>query len=169
MPIIERLDAVRHDREGFSCGESSLDEYLRQRASQHQRDGISTTHVLVENEGDSLVLGYYALAAAQLQLSELQEADRRRLPRYPVPAIRMTRLAVATSQQGKRHGDFLLAHAVARCLDLREQLGVRVMLVDALHEKAARFYRAYGFRDVSDLSSDVEGESLYLPLGKSAG
>ena len=38
-----------------------------------------------------------------------------------------------------------------------------------LHDKAARFYRAYGFRDVSDLSSDVEGESLYLPLGKSAG
>ena len=167
MPFIERLDVTRHDRDGFSCGEPSLDEYLRQRASQHQRDGISTTHVLVENEGDSLLLGYYSLAAAQLQLCELQEADRRRLPRYPVPAIRMVRLAVATSQQGKKLGDFLLAHAVARCLDLREQLGVRVMLVDALHEKAARFYRAYGFRDVSDLSS--ESESLYLPLGKSAG
>ena len=167
MSVVERLDAARHDREGFSCGEPSLDAYLRPRASQHQRDGISTTHVLVENDGDSLVLGYYSLAAAQLQLSELQEADRRRLPRYPVPAIRMARLAVAISEQGKGHGDFLLAHAVARCLDLRQQLGVRVMLVDALHEKAARFYQAYEFRDVSDAGG--KGESLYLPLGKSAG
>ena len=72
----------------------------------------------------------------------------------------MARLAVATGAQGKRHGDFLLAHAVARCLDLlREQFGVRVILVDALPAKAARFYRAYGFRDVSG-----EGGTLYLPL-----
>ena len=167
MPVMERLDAARHDREGLACGEPSVDEYLRQRASQHQRDGISTTHVLVENVGGSSLLGYYSLAAAQLQLAELREADRRRLPRYPVPAIRMVRLAVATSEQGKGHGVFLLAHAVARCLDLRKQLGVRVMLVDALHDKAARFYRAYGFRDVSDASG--EGDSLYLPLGKSGG
>ena len=76
------------------------------------------------------------------------------------PAIRMAWLAVATGVQGKRHGDFLLAHAVAKCLDLREQLGLWVILVDALHAKAARFYRADGFRDVSG-----EGGTLYLPLG----
>ena len=107
--------------------------------SRHQRDGISTTHVLVEKVGESYLLGYYSLVVAQMLLAKPQEADRRRLPRYPVPAIRMARLAVATGAQGKRHGDFLLAHAVARCLDLPEQLGVRVVLVDALHAKAARF------------------------------
>ena len=106
------------------------------------------------------MLGYYSLVAAQLLLAKRQEADRRRLPRYPAPAIRMARLAVATGAQGKAHGDFLLAHAVARCLDLREQLGVRVILVDALPAKAARFYRADGFRDVSG-----EGGTLYLKLG----
>ena len=149
MPIIERLDGARRVRQGFACGESSLDEYLRQRASRHQRDGISTTHVLVEKVGESYMLGYYSLAAAQTELAEPEEADRPRLPRYPVPAIRMARRAVATGAQGKGHGDFLLAHAVARCVDLREQLGVWVILVDALLAKAARFYRVYGFRDVS--------------------
>lgn len=106
------------------------------------------------------MLGYYTLSAAQLLLTELQEADRHRLPRYPVPAVRMGRLADAAKQQGKGHGDFLLAHAVARCLDLREQLGVRVLLVDSLHEKAARFYRGYGFREVAERAG-----TLYLPLG----
>ena len=128
--------------------------------SRYQRDGISTTHVLVERVGESYLLGYYSLVVAQMLLAKPQEADRRRLPRYPVPAIRMARLAVATGAQGKGHGDFLLAHAVVRCLDLREQLGLWVILVDALHAKAARFYRAYGFRDVSG-----EGGTLYLPLG----
>jgi len=159
---VELLDAKRHDRAGFSCGEPSLDGYLRQQATQHQRDGIATTHVLVDAGLPGRILGYYTLSAAQLLLSELQEADRRRLPRYPVPAVRMGRLAVASDAIGQGHGEFLLAHAIHRCLDLRQQLGVRVMLVDALHERAAGFYRAYGFRAVGGGSV-----SLYLPLGKS--
>ncbi len=160
MLVVELLKPKRHDREGFACGEPTLDDYLRQRATQHHRDGISTSHVLVDNDDPSRILGYYSLSAAQLLLNDLQEADRKRLPNYPVPAIRMGRLAIAAGEQGKGHGDYLLAHAVARCLALREQLGVRVLLVDALNEKAARFYRAYGFREAAENS-----RMLYLPLG----
>lgn len=161
MLAVELLKPKRHDREGFACGEPTLDAYLRQQAVQHHRDGISTTHVLVDDAEPARLLGYYSLSAAQLLLSDLQEADRKRLPHYPVPAIRMGRLAVSASEQGRGHGGYLLAHAVARCLGLREQLGVRVLLVDTLHEKAARFYRAYGFRESAASSS-----TLYLPLGK---
>lgn len=161
MLVVEKLKPKRHDRDGFACGEPTLDAYLRQQAAQHHRDGISTTHILVDDTEPARILGYYSLSAAQLLLTDLQEADRKRLPNYPVPAIRMGRLAVSTSEQGKGHGDYLLAHAVARCLGLREQLGVRVLLVDALHEKAAQFYRAYGFRDAA-----ANSNTLYLPLGK---
>lgn len=160
MRVVEQLHPKRHDRAGFACGEPSLDAYLREQAAQHHRNGIATTHVLTDDAAPGCVLGYYTLSAAQLLLTELQEADRHRLPRYPVPAVRMGRLAVAAKQQGKGHGDFLLAHAVARCLDLREHLGVRVLLVDSLHEKAARFYRTYGFREVGERAG-----TLYLPLG----
>lgn len=162
MLIVEQLQPKRHDRNGFSCGESTLDAYLRQRAAQHHRDGISTTHVLVEDADPGNVLGYYTLSAAQLLLTELQERDRKRLPNYPVPAIRMGRLAVSSVEQGKGHGGYLLAHAVARCFSLREQMGVRVLLVDALHEKAAKFYRGYGFRKTVE-----NALTLYLPLGTS--
>lgn len=160
MLVVEQLRSKRHNRPGFTCGEPSLDTYLREQAAQHHRDGIATTHVLIDDASPARVLGYYTLSAAQLLLADLQGADRRRLPRYPVPAARMGRLAVEASEQGKGHGDFLLGHAISRCLDLREHLGVHVLLVDALHEKAARFYRAYGFRDTSDGSP-----TLYLPLG----
>lgn len=160
MLVVEQLKPKRHDREGFACGEPTLDAYLRQQAAQHHRAGISTTHVLVDDGDPARILGYYSLAAAQLLLTDLQEAERKHLPTYPVPAIRMGRLAVSASEQGKGHGDYLLAHAVARSLGLRDQLGVRVLLVDALHEKAARFYRAYGFREAT-----ANSHTLYLPLG----
>ncbi len=160
MLVVEQLKPKRHDRSGFACGEPTLDAYLRQQAAQHHRDGISSTHVLLDDAEPARILGYYSLAAAQLLLTDLQEADRKRLPNYPVPAIRMGRLAVSASEQGKGHGDYLLAHAVARCLGLREQLGVRVLLVDALHEQAARFYRVYGFREAM-----ANSHTRYLPLG----
>jgi ribosomal protein S18 acetylase RimI-like enzyme len=158
--VVEPLHRKRHDRAGFTCGEPSLDRYLRELALQHHDAGISTTHVLVDDATPARVLGYYTLSAAQLLFTDLQEVDRRKLPRYPVPAARMGRLAVASSEQGRGHGDFLIGHAVARCLGLREQLGVRVLLVDALNDDVAKFYRAYGFRDVAESS-----RSLYLPLG----
>lgn len=161
MLLVERLDPRRHDRDVFSCGEPSLDIYLREQAAQHMKAGVSTTHVLVRSSAARTVLGYYSLSAAQLQLDDLQEADRKRLPRYPVPAVRMGRLAVSKTEHGKSHGAFLLADAVDRCLGLRAELGVRVLVVDALNENAANFYRAFGFRDAGATAG-----ALYLPLGQ---
>jgi ribosomal protein S18 acetylase RimI-like enzyme len=120
--------------------------------------------VLIDATDPARLLGYYSLSAAPLLLTDLQAEDRKRLPNYPVPAIRMGRLAVAQAVQGHGHGDYLLAHAVARCLALREQLGARVLLVDALNAKAARFYRAYGFRETRT-SANPQAAVLYLPLG----
>jgi ribosomal protein S18 acetylase RimI-like enzyme len=156
-----RLDARLHDRNGFTCGEPTLDAYLRHQAGQHQRDGIATTHVLVDDSATSRILGYCSLAAAQANLDDLQPTDRKRLPAYPVPAVRIGRLAVAIDGQGNGYGALLLGHAVNCAMQLRTQLGVKLVLVDALNERAARFYRACGFREVA-----TNAMTLYLPLGK---
>ena len=153
------LDGRRHDRAGFSCGVAALDDYLRQRAGQHQRDGIATTHVLIDAARPERILGYCSLSAAQLCLHDLREQDRKRLPAYPVPAMRMGRLAIAASEQGKGHGRLLLGHAVNLALSVRQSMGVRVLLVDAKDAQAAAFYEGYGFRKTSD-----EALTLYLPI-----
>ena len=75
MLIVERLDPERHQRDLFSCGEPSLDRYLKQQAMQHHRAGISTTHVLLSVEQPDVILGYYSLSAAQLLLTDLQMPD----------------------------------------------------------------------------------------------
>lgn len=158
---IERLDGRRHQRESFDGGVPILDAYLRERASQHQRDGVATTHVLVDSDAPGRILGWYSLAAAQILLSDLSERDRQRLPRYPVPAARLARLAVDHREQGKGFGAALLQDAVKRCLDLRSELGLRVLVVDAKDERAAGFYRAFGFTPIAEAAM-----TLYLPLGK---
>lgn len=80
MLAVEQLKPKRHKRERFTCGEPTLYGYLQQQAAQHHRDGISTTHVLVDDADPTCILGYYSLSAAQLLVTDLQEADRKRLP-----------------------------------------------------------------------------------------
>lgn len=154
------LDGRLHDRAGFSCGIPALDTYLRQQASQHQRDGIATTHILAADSDPPRILGYCSLAAAQLRLHDLQPVDRRRLQSYPIPAVRVGRLAVSGDAQGNGYGRLLVGHAANCALTLRETLGVRVLLLDAKDERAAAFYSAFGFRPTAEASL-----SLYLPLG----
>lgn len=156
---ITLLDGKLHDRSGFSCGIAALDDYLHQRAGQHQRDGIATTHVLTDDAQPARILGFCALSAAQLHLSELQQADLKRLPAYPVPAMRMGRLAVSASEQGKGYGQLLLGHVVNLALSVRQTMGVRVLIVDAKDAQAAAFYERYGFRPTTSTAL-----SLYLPI-----
>ena len=61
------------------------------------------------------VLGYYALSAAQLDAEALSDAERKRLPRYPIPCIRMGRLAVDRAGRGRGDGRLLIGLAVERC------------------------------------------------------
>lgn len=155
------LDGRLHDRANFSCGVPVLDDYLRQKAAQHYRDGIATTHVLIDDVQPNRILGYCALSAAQLLLSELDEKDRKRLPAYPVPALRVGRLAVAQDERKKGYGQLLLGHAVNTALAVRQTMGVRVVIVDAKDDVAAAFYRAHGFGNTS-----ANALTLYLSLGK---
>lgn len=156
------LDGRRHDREGFACGVAALDDYLRRRAGQHQRDGIATTHVLIDDAEPAWILGYCSLSAAQLHLQELREDDRKRLPAYPVPAIRMGRLAVSSAEQGRGYGQLLLGHAVNLALFVRQTMGVRVLIVDAKDARAAAFYQGFGFRCTASAAL-----TLYLPISSS--
>src|SRR5690606_15559710 len=140
-----------HDRSRFCCGVTALDDYLHNRAGQHQRDGIATTHILIDDTQPAQILGYCSLSAAQLYLHELHEKDRKRLPAYPVPAMRMGRLAVSANEQGKGYGQLLLGHAINLALSVRQSMGIKVLIVDAKDMRAAAFYEGYGFQPTTDV------------------
>jgi GNAT superfamily N-acetyltransferase len=155
------LDPDVHDRQAFDCGVPALNEYLQRFAEQHRRKGISAAYVLVDSAAPSEILGYYTLSAAEVDAQSLTEADRKRLPRFPVPCFRMGRLACRADRQGRGLGQMLVACAVDRCLKAREQVAAYALIADAKDATAKRFYERFGFKALRDA-----GLTLYLPLGK---
>lgn len=139
----------RHDRSAFESGSAQLDAWLRHTAQQHQRRGISKTFAAVLDEAPERILGYYALTVCEIQTEELPEDLARKLPRK-IPGIRLGRLAVDRSVQGQGLGEFLLMHAIERSRRVLEHVGVHAVFVDAKDERAAAFYRKYGFRPLPD-------------------
>ena len=159
IPAVERLDPKRHDRKAFRCGEPELDEYLRRFASQNEKAGAGRHYVAVVSPGDAEVLGYYALAAGSVKYAEVPDDLRRRLGRYPVPVVQLTRLAVDQRHQGRRLGEFLLLDALARILALSTEIGVHAVDVIALNDSARGFYLKYGFAPLLD-----DERHLFLPM-----
>jgi len=157
---VEELDTRRHDRVGFDCGVEVLNRYLRNLAAQHRAKGIATTFVLVDPDQPDRILGYYTLSAATLSFDTLTESDRKGLPAYPIPAVRIGRLAGAVSARRQGIGELLLQNAIKRILQARGTLGVFAVVVEAKDAAAEAFYRKYGFR-----LCDADTRQLYLPLG----
>jgi GNAT superfamily N-acetyltransferase len=117
--------------------------------------------VLTESAQPERILGYYTLSAAEIDGQRLTEAQRKKLPRYPVPCFRMVRLACRTDQRGLGFGKLLLGCAVDRCLKARQQVAAYALVVDAKDKVAKAFYVHFGFKSLQDAPL-----TLYLPFGR---
>ncbi len=105
-------------------------------------------------QGSEAVLGYYTLSWLSIALSGLPEDKARRLPRHPVPAALIGRLAVSEGVQGQGIGRLLLADAVKRSLAVSEEIAIDALVVDARDERASRFYQSFGFKNWWDSEAD---------------
>ncbi|NCN82999.1 MAG: GNAT family N-acetyltransferase [Candidatus Pacebacteria bacterium] len=130
-----------HDLSDFSSSEPELDDWLRRRALQNQLSGASRTYVVVVK---NKVVAYYALASGSVMPQEAPGRIRRNMP-DPIPVVILGRLAVTEAWQGKGLGKALLRDAILRTLQVAEKIGIRAILVHALHEQAAAFYQHLGF------------------------
>ena len=149
----------RHDWAAFSCGVPELDRYLARQAGQDVRRRIARVFVCTA-EGSNVVIGFYTLSALSMDLSSLPEHLARKLPRHPVPAALIGRLAVNRSSRGRGMGRMLVADAVKRTLSASEEIAVYAVVVDAKDRGAKRFYEAFGFESLRDRPM-----RLFLPLG----
>ena len=103
---------LQHD---FSCGEVSLDEWLKRRALTNQSNGASRTFVVADAEGH--VCGYYAIAAGAVAHQTATSSVRRNMP-DPVPVMVLARMAVDRRAQGIKLGASLLQDAVGRAVSV---------------------------------------------------
>jgi GNAT superfamily N-acetyltransferase len=135
--------AASHILDEFTCGEASLDEWLKRRARTNQVSGASRTFVVTDQDGR--VHGYYAMAAGAVAHQAATSRVRRNMP-DPVPVMVLARLAVDHRAQGIKLGAALLQDAVNRAVAVSQNAGIRALLVHALHDRAKQFYEHYGFQ-----------------------
>ena len=156
--LIEPL-AKRHRRDQFSCGYTELDNFLKTLAGQYARRNLAATRVVIRTDAPD-VLGYYSLSATGVHLDEFPHELAAKLPRHEtVPAILLARLAVDLSCRGEGLGGRLLIDALERSAQFSSQIAAMAVIVDAIDERAIRFYEHYGFA-----AFPLNPKSLYLPI-----
>jgi GNAT superfamily N-acetyltransferase len=87
---------------------------------------------------------YFSLAPDKLQRADLPRAIGRGDP-DEVPAVLIGKLALHHALQGRGLGRQLLVDALSRAVSAVEIVSGRCIVVDAIDENAAAFYRRYGF------------------------
>lgn len=130
------------DRSGFRSGNHDLDRYFHRFAGQNQfRHHLGTTYVAVQ---DGRIVGYATVAASHIEAGSLPHRVRRRLPSYPLPILRLARLAVDESSTGLGIGLALLRGVFTTAHRMADDVGCIGVVVDA-KLPAVPFYERYGF------------------------
>jgi ribosomal protein S18 acetylase RimI-like enzyme len=139
--LLDRLDA-NHDVATFDSGNKVLDTWLRRHALAAQRMGSARTFVATRG---GRVVGYFSLTMGSVLRAQAPATLVRGTPAYPVGMVLLARLAVDRAQQGRGIGAMLLAEALRKAVAAGEVAAARLIVVDAVDEDAAAFYRRYGF------------------------
>jgi GNAT superfamily N-acetyltransferase len=139
--------APHHRLDGFDCGEPALNEWLKRHARPAHASDSAKVFVTTLEDSETVV-GYYALAAAQVAPDAATARALKGQPSSrPVPAILLARLAVDRKHQGAGLGRSLLQDVLLRCAEAAKAIGARVLLVHAMHERAKAWYMQFGFEE----------------------
>jgi GNAT superfamily N-acetyltransferase len=144
------------DRSRFESGDATLDRFFRSYAGQNQfRHYLGVTYVAVDS---GRLLGFVTVAPGQIDIEDLPHSARKKMPRYPLPVLRLARLAVDRSAQSKGLGTQLLRFACRLAAQMADDYGCIGLVVDA-KPGAVGFYTKYGFVPYDTL----EGQSDARP------
>ncbi len=148
-----RLLQKEDDTASFDCEEENLNLFLKRYAKQNQfKHYIGTTYVAAYQ---NRVIGYVSVSSGSIRVDELRKLNVKNLPKYPLPILRLTRLAVDKDYRQKGIGKALLKWVLKLTLKQKEQFGCFGLVVDA-KEQSVAFYEQYGFKSFAILSGELD-------------
>jgi GNAT superfamily N-acetyltransferase len=149
-PASVRIEPLgtQHDRASFACSNETLDRYLKERATQDIRRGLARLFVATPADDPTRILGFFTLSATAIVAAALPREVARRLPRYPIPAALIGRLAVDRESAGRGLGGVLLMDAIEKAKIAARTIAITVIVVDPIDDMAQSFYAAFGFRSL---------------------
>lgn len=159
MSLSQTISALsgNDDLSGFDCGDSDRNTWRQSRSlSGHQNDD-SRTYLCRSTNGT--VIGYYAIATSAIVRAPLPGRLKRNAP-DPVSCILLAQLGVDKSCHGQGLGRELVIHAMRQAVLVAEIAGCRLLLVHPATDRAADWYRRFGFVLVEATPSSVMAMSL---------
>ena len=144
------------DLGGFRCGQPDLDHWLVQAAVDADRAGTARTFVW--HDADRVV-AYLSLCPHEVRRDSLPEAWRSEGRNAIRPSCSPGSPSINGSTAKASASSF--SSTLERAAAAAAAAGGRVIVVDAIDDRAARFYERYGFRPCPDLRS---GSSARLPM-----
>lgn len=149
-----------HNRAAFSCGNSSLDRYIREQASQDVKRGLASVFVVAAKDDEKTLLAYYALSSREIRLEQLPPEIAKKAGRYGrVGVTLLGRIAVAEECQGTGLGGLALMSALHKSQTAAKEVASWAVFVEAVDANAASFYRKYGFIGLPE-----DKLKLFLPM-----
>ncbi len=143
-----RLLTPQDNRKNFSCGNIELDYYFQKFAGQNQfKNYIGSNYIIIE---DANILGFMSVSTGEIYKQSLPSGDAKKLPNYPLPVIKLTRLGVNIHFQKKGIGQLLIKHALELALEQKKIFGCIGILVDA-KEDAVGYYKKLGFIQLDEI------------------
>jgi GNAT superfamily N-acetyltransferase len=135
-----------HELGAFDCGNPLLNQWLTAQARRAQDADTARTYVWAEQEG--AVVAYYSIAPTQVYRDEL---PRGMAGGYSVvPAYLLGKFALDRTLQRQGRGADLLVDALSTIVQASETGAGRLIVVDAIDENAAGFYRKHDFKPIAD-------------------
>jgi len=149
------------DRSQFHSGDPDLDRFFHRFAGQNQfRHYVGVTYVAVDK---GKVLGFATIAPGHIEVEDLPAATRKKLPRYPLPVLRLARLAVDQDARGQGLGRRLLRFVLELAVQMANDYGCIGVCVDA-KPGAVEFYERYGFGSIDVVEGQSDARPAPIPM-----
>src|SRR5271157_5205736 len=142
---IVSFDPKAHNVSGFDCGDSDLNDFLKNDAARYQDHHLSRTRLAFL---DGIIVGYITCLADAIIL---KSGEKRQLfdfhqSVYSFAALKIGRIGVQKESQGDHIGTQLLKYAISLAIRINQELhvGCRFITLDA-YPKSIGWYKKHGF------------------------
>lgn len=117
---------------------------------------------------DDVIVGYATVASCSIEVKGLPVNAAKKLPAYPLPALRLVRMAAAETHQRRGIGSELMRAVFLIAQEQSRRTGCAFVVVDA-KEAAVPFYARFGFEAhpviAGELDTRPSPQAMFLEIG----
>jgi GNAT superfamily N-acetyltransferase len=150
------------DRRAFECGDPDLDQFFREHVATNEFTYRACATYVVAAGGRVVA---FATVVPTTVAPRALGRERRGLPGYPQPALRLARLGTDQRDQRRGHADQLMRQVFASAQALARDYGCIGVVLDAV-PTAVGYYARFGFTTLQEPAPPASTTPMFLPRRK---